>query len=50
MKIAISKSRNVASILFVVAVLLSSNQAAHAKIINAASCQFTDVSNAVAVA
>jgi len=50
MKIAISKSRNVASILFVVAVLLSSNQAGHAKIINAASCQFIDVSNAVAAA
>ncbi|HSY43912.1 MAG TPA: hypothetical protein VK811_08360, partial [Candidatus Acidoferrum sp.] len=50
MKANISKLRNVASILSAVAVLFLSDQAGHAKIIKAASCQFTDVNNAVASA
>src|ERR1700677_4100000 len=50
MKANISKLRNAASILSAVAVLFLSNQAGQAKIIKAASCQFTDVNNAVASA
>ena len=50
MQASISKLRNVASILSAVAVLFLSDQVGRAKIIDAASCQFTDVSNAVAAA
>jgi hypothetical protein len=45
-----SKLRNVASILSVVAVLFLSDAAGRAKVISAASCNFIDVSNAVASA
>jgi hypothetical protein len=50
MKAGISKLRDVASILFVASVLFSSEQMGRAKVIKAASCQFSDASNAVATA
>lgn len=50
MEASILKSRNIASILSAVAVLFLSAQVGQAKIIKAVSCQFADVSNAVAQA
>jgi hypothetical protein len=50
MKTGISKLHNVASFLFVVAVLLLWDQVGRAKTVTAASCKYIDVSNAVAQA